>query len=218
MRQPRCMEELSIPYTLKRYFRDPVTLRAPPELKGNSPPLNKSPSIEDTGVEGTEKITLGESSAIVEYLITKYGKHTEFYVAPESPGWIDNVFYSHMSEGTLQPLLFMPLLKNVYQVGDSTSDGKDIPAIQQNYINPHLVKYGKMITEHLRRLQPEQFIAGRLAPTSADFMMFYTLDAFIARAPREAVSEEMKIYVDRVKKRPAYQEALRKGGSYNIIC
>ena len=45
------------------------------------------------------------------------------------------------------------------------------------------------------------FFAGKSAPTSADFMMFYTLEAFIARAPEEAVSEEIKMYVQTVKDR-----------------
>ncbi|ESK82572.1 glutathione s-transferase [Moniliophthora roreri MCA 2997] len=212
------LEELCIPYTLKRYTRDAILRRAPNDLRVNSTPLNKSPSIEDTGEDGTENLVLGESGAIVEYLITRYGKNTELYMAPESPGWTDNLFYTHLAEGSLQPLLFVPLLKNVYKLGDSTSDGKDIPAIQRNYLNPNLIKFGKMITEHLRRLQPGQYLAGREVPTAADFMMFYTLEAFVARAPREAVSEEIREYVERARQRTAYQRALEKGGPFNMIC
>ncbi|KAG8887945.1 hypothetical protein FRB98_008703 [Tulasnella sp. 332] len=60
------LEELQVPYQLKKYQRLPSQL-APPELKAIHP-LGRSPVITDGDV------TLAESGAIVEYIITKYGK------------------------------------------------------------------------------------------------------------------------------------------------
>jgi glutathione S-transferase len=55
------LEELGIPYEVKRYQRDSKTMLAPPELKAVHP-LGKSPVITD----GDK--TIAETGAIVEYL------------------------------------------------------------------------------------------------------------------------------------------------------
>ena len=60
------LEELEVPYEVKRYERDPNTLLAPPELLAVHP-LGKSPVITDGD------LTVAESGAIVEYLVGKYG-------------------------------------------------------------------------------------------------------------------------------------------------
>lgn len=60
------LEELGVPYEIKRYARDPKTMLAPPELRAVHP-LGKSPVITDEGQ------TLAESGAIIEYLVGKYG-------------------------------------------------------------------------------------------------------------------------------------------------
>ena len=61
------LEELGMPYEIKRYQRDATTRLAPPELMAVHP-LGKSPVITDGG------ITIAESGAIVDYLIRTYGK------------------------------------------------------------------------------------------------------------------------------------------------
>ena len=42
------LEELGLPYEIKKYQRDPKTMLAPPELKAVHP-LGKSPVISDDG-------------------------------------------------------------------------------------------------------------------------------------------------------------------------
>ena len=61
------LEELGLPYEIKRYQRDATTRLAPPDLTAVHP-LGKSPVITDGG------ITIAESGAIVDYLIRTYGK------------------------------------------------------------------------------------------------------------------------------------------------
>lgn len=58
------LEELKVPYTIKKYQR--VGGRAPKELEAIHP-LGKSPVITDGGK------AIAESGAIVDYLIRKYG-------------------------------------------------------------------------------------------------------------------------------------------------
>ena len=55
------LEELSVPYEIKEYFRNKETMLAPPELK-QIHPLGKSPVIENTET----KEIIAESGAIVE--------------------------------------------------------------------------------------------------------------------------------------------------------
>src|SRR6185295_9918662 len=61
------LEELGVPYEIKRYQRDAKTSLAPPELLAIHP-LGKSPVI----TEGD--LVLAESGAIIDYLVEKYGK------------------------------------------------------------------------------------------------------------------------------------------------
>src|SRR5580692_735210 len=60
------LEELGVPYEVKRYQRNAKTMLAPPELQAVHP-LGKSPVISDGD------LTLAESGAIVEYLAARYG-------------------------------------------------------------------------------------------------------------------------------------------------
>lgn len=56
------LEELGVPYEIKKYERDAKTMLAPPELQ-KVHPLGKSPVITDGDV------TVAESGAIIEYLV-----------------------------------------------------------------------------------------------------------------------------------------------------
>src|SRR5471030_1252212 len=60
------LEELALPYEIKRYQRDSKTMLAPPELRAVHP-LGKSPVITDG------EVTLAETGAIVEYIVDKAG-------------------------------------------------------------------------------------------------------------------------------------------------
>src|SRR6267378_2117962 len=61
------LEELGLPYEMKRYQRNAQTRLAPPELEAVHP-LGKSPVITDGEVK------IAESGAIVDYIIRTYGK------------------------------------------------------------------------------------------------------------------------------------------------
>ena len=59
-------EELHIPYQLVKYEREPVTGLAPSNYKALHP-YGTAPVITDGN------ITLGESGAIVQYILARYG-------------------------------------------------------------------------------------------------------------------------------------------------
>src|SRR5438445_13564092 len=60
------LEELGVPYEMRRYQRNPETRLAPPELKAVHP-LGKSPVITDGDIR------IAESCAIVDYVIRLQG-------------------------------------------------------------------------------------------------------------------------------------------------
>src|SRR5690625_529984 len=61
------LEELSLPYELRHYKRDPKTMLAPASLRAIHP-LGKSPILEDNG------LVLVESGAIIEYVLDTTAK------------------------------------------------------------------------------------------------------------------------------------------------
>src|SRR5512141_1637462 len=85
------LEELDVPYEVKRYERDPATMLAPPELK-RVHPLGKSPVITDGAT------TVAESGAIVEYVVERYG-NGRLVPAVGSPERLLYRYYLHYAEG-----------------------------------------------------------------------------------------------------------------------
>lgn len=63
------LEELGQEYEIRKYERDPETMRAPGTLR-EVHPLGKSPVITDG------EVTVAESGAIIEYLVERYGPHS----------------------------------------------------------------------------------------------------------------------------------------------
>ena len=85
------MEELGVPYELKRYDRDPTTRLAPAEYKALHP-MGTAPIITDGDV------VLPESGAIIEYVIGKYGEG-RLAVKPDAANFADYVFWLHFANG-----------------------------------------------------------------------------------------------------------------------
>src|SRR5262245_45367136 len=96
------LEELGVPYEVKRYERDAESMLAPPALK-QVHPLGKSPVITDNG------LTLAESGAIVDYLADRYGAGR---LAPpaNSPERLRYTYWIHYAEGSAMPPLLLKLV------------------------------------------------------------------------------------------------------------
>src|SRR5688572_25700655 len=96
------LEELGVPYEVKRYERNKETMLAPPELRAVHP-LGKSPVITDGGV------TVAESGAIVEYLVDRYGSG-RLIPPPGTPERLRYTYWLHYAEGSAMPPLLMKLV------------------------------------------------------------------------------------------------------------
>src|SRR6201996_9323418 len=103
-------EELEIPYELKHYTRDAVTMLAPPDYKALHP-IGAAPVITDGD------LVLAESGAIVDYIMAKYGKG-RLTVGPDDPGFAQFLYWFHFANGTLQANMGRLMLLNRLKLPD----------------------------------------------------------------------------------------------------
>jgi glutathione S-transferase len=200
------LEELGLPYEVKRYERDAKTMLAPPELLAIHP-LGKSPVITDGGK------TIAETGAIIEYVIETYGQGRLIPPAgtPERLRW---TYWLHYAEGSaMTPLL----LKLVFTALPARAPGllkglvKAIAAkAQSGFVDPQLALHLDYWDAELAK---SAWFAGPDF-TAADIMMSFPLEAGAARGGAGS-RPRVKAFLDRIHARPAYKAALERGGPYD---
>lgn len=199
------LEELGVPYEVKRYERDAKTMLAPPELRAIHP-LGKSPVITDDGK------VIAETGAIVEYIIETHGQG-RLIPAAGSPERLRYTYWLHYAEGSaMTPLL----LKLVFTALPNRAPGllkglvKSIASkAQQGFVDPQLKAH---VDYWEAELTKTPWFAGA-AFTAADIMMSFPLEAGAARAGA-GDRPHVKAFLTKIHARPAYQRALEKGGPY----
>ena len=203
------LEELGVPYEVKRYQRDPKTMLAPPELRAVHP-LGKSPVITDGDV------TVAESGAIVEYLLEQYddGKLKPAKGTPEARRF---TYWMHYAEGSAMPPLLLALIFNRVRNAPMPFFAKPIARgiadkARSGFIDPQL-------KNHLAFMESE--LAGRPwfagdTFTAADIQMSFPLEAFAARGGLDASKPALWAWMQKIHARPAYQKALEVGGPFKL--
>ena len=202
------LEELNIPYEIKRYERDPKTIRAPKSLR-DVHPLGKSPVITDGD------ITVAESGAIIDYLIRTYAKET-FSPDEQSAEFRDYQYWMHFSEGSLMPPLLMRMLFEkvktspmpffIKPVGKMIAD-----KVLSTFVNPEISLNMGFVEQYLG--QHTWFAGDKLS--GADFQMSFPLEASVAAGAINHKYPNILAYVKRFQARPGYLNALEKGGDYD---
>jgi len=96
------LEELGMPYEVKRYQRDAKTMLAPKELRAVHP-LGKSPVITDNGH------TIAETGAIIEYILENYGVGRLIPHA-STPERLRYTYWLHYAEGSAMTPLLLKLV------------------------------------------------------------------------------------------------------------
>lgn len=205
------LEELGVPYELKIYARDKATKLAPPALKAIHP-LGKSPVITD----GDEVIA--ESGAIIEYLVERYGAQAPAELAQLEPARGTDAhrqcrFWMHYAEGSLMNWLVMQLVFGsiprqpmpffVRPVARALCAG-----VQQKLIQPNVQAALAFMENHFAQ---HRWFAGEHL-SLADFQMSFAVEAALARGAAASTWPHLHAYLQRIQARPAYQQALAKGG------
>jgi glutathione S-transferase len=188
------LEELGLPYEIKRYERNAQTMLAPPELK-RVHPLGKSPILQDTDAGQT----LVETGAIIDYLV----ELADGKLGP--PAHRDAVLryrqFLHYAEGSVMPPLLVKLI-----VTRIPFMGKRVAKRIQPMIDVHL--------DYIEsELASRPWFAGDDL-SGADIMMSFPLEAARSRAGLDASRPATIAWLDKIHARPAYQAALAKGGPY----
>lgn len=198
------LEELGVPYEIKRYERDPQTQLAPPELL-QVHPLGKAPVVTDDGV------TVAETGAIVDYILGRYGAGR---MAPSDT--IDRLRYTywlHFAEGSAMPPQVMTLLFDeipkrapllVRPIASAIGQ-----SVQKGFLAPQIARQLDLMEAELDR---SAWFAGSEI-SGADVMMSFPVET---AANRSGLGDRprLKAWLETIHNRPAYRRALEKGGPY----
>jgi glutathione S-transferase len=203
------LEELGVPYQIKRYQRDPKTMLAPPELHAVHP-LGKSPVITDG------ELTLAESGAIIEYLADRYGDG-QLIPAHGTPERLRCNYWLHYAEGSAMPPLLLKLIFNRVRTAPAPLFAKPIARgiadkVETSFINPQLKLHLDYLEAELG--QKEWFMGTTFS--AADIQLSFPLEALAARGGLNNGYPLLAAFLKRIHARPAYQRALEQGGEYRL--
>jgi glutathione S-transferase len=204
------LEELGMPYEIRRYQRHPKTSLAPPELR-QVHPLGKSPVI----VDGD--ITVAETGAIVEYLLERYGQGR--LVPPagtaEKRRW---TYWLHFAEGSAMPPLVMKLVFLRVRGAPMPFFARPIARgiadkVIGSFVQPGIDRHNAFIESELTA--SPWFASAEFS--AADVMMSFPVEAAAVRGGLDARYPNTLAWLKRVQARPAYMRALERGGPYQLL-
>lgn len=185
-------EELGIDYDLKKYDRRKDNRLAPPEYKALHP-MGTAPVITDGD------LVLGESAAIVDYLIDTHGKG-RLKIKPGQPGFADYLYWFHFANGTLQAVAGRAMMLERVDPSDKNAPlqfTKD--------------RFNLVLSIVEKRLAETPYLAGAEL-TAADIMTVFTLTTMRLFRPYDLSAwPNILAYLQRIGARPGYQRARQKG-------
>ncbi len=179
------LEELGIPYELER-----VEFRPSPVAFSQSTPLGKFPVLEDGGV------VIGESGAILEYILERYGEQR---LSPPVGSPLRGVFlqWVHFAEGTAFPPLGVMIWHGLY-LGNADQVPLAIDSARERAQAALATVEGNLATRDY--LLGAEFSA-------ADIMLGFTLAAAQFLGVLDERYPKTLAYLGRLMERPAFQRA-----------
>jgi len=185
-------EELAIPYELKCYARDSVTMLAPADYKALHP-IGAAPVI----VDGD--LMLAESGAVVEYIIAKYGDG-RLALKSGDRDFAHYLYWFHFANGTLQAAMGRNMTLN------RVKPAEDNPVLLTNRM-----RLGRAFDLVDARTKQAEYLAGSEF-TAADIMMGFSLTTMRYFLPYDlSRCPNILGYLQRIGRRPAYRRAMEKG-------
>jgi glutathione S-transferase len=201
------LEELGVPYQVRRYARDPQTMLAPAALRSVHP-LGKSPVISDGDA------TVAESGAIIEYLVERHGGGR--LVPPAgSPERLRYRYWLHYAEGSAMPPLLLKLVVDRIEAAPVPFFLRPVTRriaanVRGSFLDAQLATHFDFVESELAR--SPWFAGGEF--TAADVQMSFPLEVAAARVPGQASRPATAAFLQRIHARPAYRRALEAGGPY----
>ena len=183
-------EELGIPYELNRYARAP--LLAPPDYKALHP-IGTAPTITDG------ELVLAESGAIVQYIISRYGKG-RLALPPDHADFAPYLFWFHFANGTLQAQAGRCMILNRLKLAQD-----DPVLVAQRARLDHSFDLVEARAREAAYFAGDHF-------TAADIMMGFSLTTMRYFLPYDLTRlPNLRAYLRRIGDRPAYRRAMQKG-------
>jgi glutathione S-transferase len=204
-------EELGLPYEVVRYQRDPKTMLAPPELR-RVHALGKSPVV--TTDEG---LVLAESGAIIETVIERYGQG-RLAPAAGSAEALRYRYWLHFAEGSAMPPLLLKLIFDKIEQAKMPFFIKPIARgiagkAKAGFVLPNINAQLDFMEGELGK---SEWFAGADF-TGADIQMSFPIEAAQARGGLDNRRPRLMAWLARIHGRPAYQQALARGGPYGLL-
>ncbi|HEY1721286.1 MAG TPA: glutathione S-transferase [Magnetospirillaceae bacterium] len=185
-------EELGLDYELKKYDRRKDNRLAPPEYK-TLHPMGTAPVIADGD------LVLGESGAVVDYLIDTHG-NGRLKVKPGQPGFADFLYWFHFANGTLQALAGRAMVLE-------RTDPSDKNAMLQFTKD----RFSLALSLLEKRLGEVPYLAGAEL-TAADIMAVFSLTTMRLFRPYDLSPwPNILAYLQRIGARAGYRRAMQKG-------
>jgi glutathione S-transferase len=174
-------------------------------------PLGKSPVITDGG------LTLGESGAIIEYIVERYG-NGRLVPAADTPEKLHYIYWLHYAEGSIQPMLLMKLIFDRIEKTPMPFFARPIArAISRNtknsFIEPNIKRHLDYMEAELGKTS---WFAGNEF-TAADVQMSFPLEAAVVRGGLDSQWPNLIAFLGRIHARPAYKRAIARGGEYKLL-
>ena len=203
------LEELGLPYDIRRYQREPSGL-APKSLEAVHP-LGKSPVITEDG------LTLAESGAILEYLVERHGGG-RLGPPPGTPERMAYRYWMHYAEGSAMPPLLLKLIFDRIERGPMPFFARPIAKaiagkVKGTLVHPQLERHLDFME---RSLAAHPWFAGPEF-TAADIQMSFPVEAAATRAGLDTRRPRLLDFLARIHARPAYQRALERGGPFELM-
>lgn len=201
------LEELNLPYQIVRYQRG-ADMLAPDSLK-KIHPLGKSPIVENDGH------VIAESGAILEYL-QEIGDPESRFKPQDIDGKLQYRFWLHYAEGSLMSLMMIKLVlqmlgKSPVPLGLRTVGKVLGTGVQKAWLNNQIATHAGFIESHLAKTP---WFAGE-TPSMADIQMSFPLFALLSRGGIPSLPN-IAAWKARVEARPAWQQAIEKGGPFSL--
>ena len=199
------LEELGLAYELKTYKRDPITIRAPEELR-RVHPLGKAPALEIDGK------VYAESGAILDHLAETFGDDALRPMAGSDDARRYR-YWLHYAEGSLMSPLLVRLIMSKVETAPVPFFVKPIARgivkkVEGSFTRPELERHATFIEEHLTA---HPFFAGE-AFSAADIQMSYPVLALVDRGKVTASQPKTRAWLETMQSRPAHTRALEQGG------
>jgi len=181
-------EELGLPYELVKYKLGDPAMRTPEYRKIH--PMGRVPAVEDGGV------TIYESGAIVQYMLTKYGEG-RMQPAADSDACPAYLQWLHYAEGMIMPPVNIIVVETIL-----------LPPERRNDTN--VARATKLLGQMLSAVDAHladgrEYLAGEF--TGADIMTGHACS--VSRRLGADVSDkpDVEAYIERCNARPAMQKA-----------